>query len=243
MWGDLGFGKMNATIQRRLLINYRVDPEVANAWLPEGLRPQLVDDSAIAGICLIRLAHMAPTWLPGQRGWGAENAAQRIAVERDVADGVERGVFIPLRYSASRVAVALGGRLFPGVHARADITSRESADRIEVTMRHRRTTLVHADVRVADVLAGSVFGSVEHASEFFRCGSLGWSPGRSRGSYDGLRLDTDAWRVEPTEPIDVGVRFFDELPSGTAELDSVLLMRNIPAVWTPSPTLHLRSVG
>ncbi|MDF2434699.1 MAG: hypothetical protein JWP44_4330, partial [Mucilaginibacter sp.] len=41
-------------IERRLLINYRLDPGVAQSLLPDTLRPQLVRGSAVAGICLLR---------------------------------------------------------------------------------------------------------------------------------------------------------------------------------------------
>lgn len=46
---------MSANVERRLLINYRLDPAVAETLLPSGLRPQLVGGSAVTGICLLRL--------------------------------------------------------------------------------------------------------------------------------------------------------------------------------------------
>jgi hypothetical protein len=51
-------------IERRLLVNYRVDPEAVARVLPEPFRPQLVGDVAIAGICLIRLRAMRPARYP-----------------------------------------------------------------------------------------------------------------------------------------------------------------------------------
>ncbi|MGU3294690.1 DUF2071 domain-containing protein [Williamsia sp. M5A3_1d] len=234
-------GRMNSTIERRLLIYYRVDPSVAAQWLPDGFRLQLVDGVAIAGICMIRLARMAPPGVPAVLGWRGENAAQRIAVEWDDNGHTARGVFITRRFSASSLAVAAGGRLFPGAHTKAAITSDETHDRIAISLRTATTPAitVDADVAVATSLTGSVFPTVSDASEFFRAGSTGYSPAHRANRLDGLRLDTDDWRVEPTTPIQVRSTLFDDLPAGAAELDSVLLMRDVRAAWNPvaAPTV------
>ena len=64
------FPSLTAVIERRLLINYALDPSVAADLLPRGLRPQLVNGSAVAGVCLIRLADMRTPWMPRALGWG-----------------------------------------------------------------------------------------------------------------------------------------------------------------------------
>lgn len=224
-------GRMNAVVERRLLVNYRVDPALAATWLPDGLRLHTVNGSAVAGLCLIRLTRMAPPGVPSALGWGAENAAQRIAVEWGTGARTHRGVYISQRYSASRIAVGLGGRLFPGVHRLASITSTESTDRVRVVMRENEVPVMDADVSITDELSGSLFGDIETASEFFRQGSIGWSPGRHEGALDGLALATDHWHVEPTTPNTIHSTFFDGLPAGAAELDSALIMRNVPVTW------------
>lgn len=45
---------IEGTVERRLLVNYRVDPDLAAAVVPPPFRPQLVNGWAVAGICLIR---------------------------------------------------------------------------------------------------------------------------------------------------------------------------------------------
>lgn len=52
--------RLSSTIERRLLVNYRVDPSVAAALLPAPLRPQLVRGQAVAGICLLRIGGVRP---------------------------------------------------------------------------------------------------------------------------------------------------------------------------------------
>jgi len=72
---------LSSVIERRLLVNYRVAPQVAGGLLPAPLRPQLVNGWAVAGICLIRLRWLRPSRVPGWAGLRTENAAHRIAVE------------------------------------------------------------------------------------------------------------------------------------------------------------------
>ncbi|CAM5298763.1 hypothetical protein SCYAM73S_01101 [Streptomyces cyaneofuscatus] len=113
--------RLSSTIERRLLVNYRVDPSVAAALLPAPLRPQLVRGQAVAGICLLRIGGVRPGWAPAATGVTSENAAHRISVEWDGPDGVECGVYIPRRDTASRLNAFAGGRIYPGEHGRADL--------------------------------------------------------------------------------------------------------------------------
>jgi hypothetical protein len=111
---------LQGVIRRRLLLNYRLDPDVARRRLPAPLRPKLHDGYAIAGICLIRLEQIRPRYLPKRIGLHSENAAQRIAVEWTDDEGNAReGVFISRRDTSSLVNHYAGGRLFPGEHRRA----------------------------------------------------------------------------------------------------------------------------
>jgi hypothetical protein len=221
---------MAATIERRLLINYRLDPTVAQRLLPASLRPQLVDGSAVAGICLLRLGAFRPTWVRPQLGWGAENAAHRIAVEWDDANGTHSGVYVPQRHSASWLPVIAGSRVFPGVHhhARFDVT--EGDGRFKVEMQAPGVE-VAVDVAISSTWSSTLFPTVEDASAFFRKGSVGWSPDRA-GNLEGLGLETDSWKVEAGSALRVESSFFNALPAGAAEFDCALLMRNVPIVWS-----------
>ena len=112
---------MRGLIARRLLVNYRVEPQTLEWLLPAPFRPKLVAGFAVAGICLIRLEQMRPEFLPSFVGVASENAAHRIAVEWTDADGsVREGVYIPRRDTSSRLNTLVGGRLFPCMHHHAD---------------------------------------------------------------------------------------------------------------------------
>ncbi|WEO75797.1 DUF2071 domain-containing protein [Cryobacterium sp. SO2] len=223
--------RLAATIERRLLINYRVDPVVAAALLPDGLRPQLVRGAGVAGVCLLRLGALRPAWFAPAIGWGAENAAHRIAVEWDDDAGTHTGVYIPERHTASWLPVIAGGRVFPGVHQHARFTGHETDEHIAVAMTAAGAT-VAADVDLTDDWASELFGTLVDASAFFQNGAVGWSPSRDGRRLEGLRLQTSQWQVTPGRARSVRSSFFDGLPAGSAILDSVLVMRNVPITWS-----------
>jgi uncharacterized protein YqjF (DUF2071 family) len=226
---------MTGVIDRRLLVNYRVDPAAIGPLVPAPLRPLLVDGVAVAGICLLRLAELRPAPLPAAVGLRSENVAHRIAVEWDADDGVRTGVFIPRRDSASAVNVAVGGRLFPGPHGHADFDVDESAGRLRVGFAVRDGgASAEVEATVTPELTGSrLFADLAAASRFFQAGSVGWSSRRHDSRLDGLELRTPAWSIEATRPERVRSWFFEggAVPTAAAELDSVLLMRRVPVTW------------
>jgi hypothetical protein len=223
--------QVECTIERRLLVNYRIDPDVLGSLLPNGVRAQIVRGSAVGGVCFLRLAHLRPRSLPSWSGLRTENVAHRFAVEWDGADGVVAGVYVPRRETDSRLAAWSGGRLFPGVYrlARFEVNEHggdyrigvQSADgRADVAVRARRT----------DQLSGSLFEDIADAVEFFRSAPASLSPNESRSCLEGVRLQCDRWAAEPLEIDEMRSAVFDDLaffPPGTCALDSALVMHDL----------------
>ena len=236
----MGIPRLVGQVERRLLINYRAAPEVVARLLPPRLRAQVIGDWAVVGICMIRLGAMRPAGLPRALGFESENAAHRIAVEWDGPSGVERGVYIPRRDTSSAINVVVGGRVFPGVHHRADFDVDETAESFRVGFRARDgSAQVSVVACVADELGGRLFRDVDDASAFFRAGSIGLSPARAGEGLETLELRTDRWEVEPLSVMGVRSSFFDgpeRFPDGSIEFDCGLLMRDIPVVWS-SPSI------
>jgi hypothetical protein len=221
-------------IQRRILVNYRVNPAVVRALLPEPFRPQLIEGAAIAGICLIRLEGVRPRLMPALLGINSENAAHRIAVEWDEAGGIRQGVYIPRRDSSSRLNQFLGGRFFPGEHGAATFDVQEDGSHYRVQMDSASSHVLIEGHVAAALPAGSVFKTLAAASEFFERGALGYSATSRHGRFDGLTLSTQAWKVEPLQVTRVESSFFEDrehFPAGSAEFDCALLMRNVPHEW------------
>ena len=94
------FPKVHGIIRRRLLVNFRVEPDVIQRHLQQS-RPKLHDGQAIAGICLIRLENIRPKRVPRILGLSSENAAHRIAVVWEDSGEMREGVYIPRRDTSS----------------------------------------------------------------------------------------------------------------------------------------------
>ncbi|HTL29235.1 MAG TPA: DUF2071 domain-containing protein [Tepidisphaeraceae bacterium] len=228
---------IRGVIDRRILVNYRVDPEAIARIVPAPFRPKTIHGYAIGGICLIRLKHLRPKFVPSSFGMTSENAAHRIAVEWDDENGIAReAVFIPRRDSSSRFNSLAGGRIIPGIHHHATFKVREEDNDYSVAlMSDDGETRVSVMGRVADALPStSIFHSLDEASRFFETGSLGYSATEEAARFHGLSLRCETWRVEPLDVRSVESSFFDDLtrfPAGAAAFDCALLMRGIEHEW------------
>jgi len=238
---------LQGTISRRILANYRVDPKVAAAILPSPFRPKLASGYAMAGICLIRLKHIRPAFVPVEAGIGSENAAHRFAVEWDHNGERREGVYIARRDTSSRLNALVGGTLFPGEHNHAafDVHEEENdgVDRLRVAFEsddHQTRVSVHG--RVATSLPrDSIFGSLEEASAFFQTGAVGYSVTSDPNRFDGLELRCKQWKVAPLEVDSIQSTYFDDearFPKGSITFDCALLMRNVDHEWHAREDLH-----
>jgi hypothetical protein len=233
---------IRGVIERRILVNYRVDPLVLAATLPAPFRPKLHQGHGMVGICLIRLRGVRPRLLPSWLGISSENAAHRTAVEWDDGGQVREAVYVRRRDTSSRLNALAGGRLFPGIHSHARFAVRESGSHFDVSLRSDdAVTSLSVVGDVVDRLPdGSVFGSVAEASEFFRAGSLGYSATPDPRRFQGLELRCHRWQVEPLAVSAVRSSYFDDravFPAGSIEFDCALLMRGIEHEWHGKPDL------
>jgi len=233
---------LRATMERRILVNYRVDPDVLARDLPAPFRPALVDGYGMAGICLIRLSGVRPAGVPRAFGLRSENAAHRVAVEWDTPDGPVSGVYVPRRDTSSRVAAVAGGRVFPGWQHLADFTVAERDGHYRVEVRsHDGVVHVVVGAGTAEVpMPGSVFADVEDASRFFRCAPLGFAKTRVDGVFDGVELGTKGWDLQPLQVDEVQSSFFDDrsrFPAGAVQLDSAFVMGGLETSWRPQRQL------
>lgn len=226
---------VKAVMARRILVNFRIEPAAVAELLPHPFRPKLVKGWALGGICLIRLEHTRPAWLPRAFGVSSENAAHRIAVEWTEHGCRREGVFIPRRDTNSLLNRVTGGRLFPGVHHAAEFRCAQSDTGFAVELRSRDgETQVNAVVRLThDWPSGSVFGTLEEASDFFRGGGCGWSPANNC-ALEGVELHTENWTLQALSVERVESSFFNDphrFPPGSIAFDSALLMRGIEHEW------------
>ncbi len=235
---------VRGTIERRMLINFRVEPTAIEKLVPTPFRLKLVRGKAMAGICLIRLRNIRPAFVPMEMGISSENAAHRIAIEWEENGRLHSGVYIPRRDSNSQFNTLLGGRVFPGVHHRADFDVAENEETLRVSLVSRdKQTRVLVEAQPTDQLpSSSIFSSLAEASEFFQKGSLGYSPSYRPNILESLELTSLEWKIEPLEVTRVESSFFSnpaQFPAEAVEFDCALLMRNVEHEWHQHPNLHL----
>lgn len=228
---------IQGVIRRRILVNFRVDPEVMKAQLPSRFTPKIHGKHAIAGICLIRLEAIRPRLIPAFVGISSENAAHRVAVHWETNFGEKKeGVFIPRRDTSSLMNHFAGGRVFPGEHNRATFNVREDGDNIDFQMQSLDGAVsVQVSGRIGGAIpASSYFSTLETASRFFETGSLGYSVTSEAGRLDGIELRTKGWQVEPLQVKKVHSSYFSDVtqfPPGSVEFDCALVMRNLEHEW------------
>lgn len=237
--------RVHGLIRRRLLVNFRIDPDVAQAQLPKRFRPKLHGGYAVGGICLIRLEEIRPKFMPRVLGLSSENAAHRFAVTWADDTGEHEGVYIPRRDSGSLMNHLAGGRLFSGEHHRAEFSVTDAEDAIDIRMRSADGAVsLHVAAAVApDFASGSIFESLQHASDFFEPGSLGYSA-MSNGTLEGTRLHTYDWAVRPLRVDAVESSYFADaarFPRGSVTFDCALLMRNIAHEWESAGAITPRA--
>lgn len=231
---------LQGVIKRRVLVNYRVRPEIARSIVPEPLELDLHGGWAHAGICLIRLEQIRPSCSPVEFGLHSENAAHRYAV-RPRADGPELGgVFVTRRDTDNVLNHLAGGRVFPGLHGRARFKVDDGLDESG----HCRLEIEGEDLGVlVDGHASeawprdSVFADLAEASAFYARGVRGWSPA-SDGGLEALDLCVPDWRCTPFSVDELRSSHFDDLdrfPPGSVEFDHALLMRDIAHSWHAVP--------
>lgn len=238
----LNIPAVRGVMERRILINYRVDPLVLGRLIPAPFRVRRVRCWGVAGICLIRLRQSRPKGLPARLGFTSENAAYRFAVEWEENGVIRSGVYIPIRHTNFWLNALAGGRLFPGAHALSKFDVRESEDLLKLEL---RTRAADQDLKLICRKTNrwpedSVFANEADASEFFRNGGVGYSQTPRPDRFEGVELHPDEWRTDPLSVEHLDSRYFENpklFPAGSIHFDSALLMRDIAHEWRSLPEL------
>lgn len=239
---------VHGTIDRRILLNYRIEPTALQKVLPPQFRPKLYRGHGIGGICMIRFKGLRPRFVPSLFGIDSENAAHRIAVEWERDGRTEEGVFIPRRDTGSLFNKTFGGRVFPGIFNRSRFLSRDTDTSFDLEIvRADGSPQVQFTGRLSNSLpATSLFPSLSEAAGFFALGATGYSATREEGHFHGMELRCLQWTIEALSIERARSAFYDDrsiFPEGTIELDSALVMRNIPHEWHSRPDLYASGDG
>ncbi|MFC4163618.1 DUF2071 domain-containing protein [Epilithonimonas zeae] len=224
---------VHGIIERRMLINYIVEPKFVEKILPKPFKPKLYNGKAIVEICLIRLKNIKPKGFPYFTGINSENGAHRIAVEWDENGEMKEGVYIPRRDTNLRLNSLIGGRIFSGRHYYAKFNVKEENHNYHLDFKSSDNTTIEIDAKlVSEFSSNSIFKSIDNVSDFFEKGSVGYSP--NGNCFEGLKLETYHWEIKPLEVSNVKSSFFDNrniFPEGSIQFDNAVLMENIEHEW------------
>jgi hypothetical protein len=184
-----------ATIRSRLLVNALVDPDEAARRLPAGVRPHATGGGTIVGCCLVDIAGVRPARVPATVGTSLLAAAHRISVEWDDERTTTVGVYVPIRLTPSRTAVALGGRMFPGVHGRASLRLTDNGRRLAWSVDAGGCYSLRVDASAQD---GPPSAPCEPIGGTCLGAELGLSPGHD-GDLEVARMSPSHRKARPVE--------------------------------------------
>lgn len=227
---------LNGIIDRRILINYRINPEVVKSLLPPHIDPLIINGYASGGICLLRLKNIGVKYSPSFLRITSENAAHRFLITYRKGEEIIKGVYIPRRDTDSQLNVLLAGKLFSWPHYPAIFDVEEGNGRYAVNMKSRdgKTELkVNAELDT-DFSSDSMFDSIEHASSCFQSCPIGVSPSTNPKRFKTIHLKTKTWNVKPLQVRSLKSSFFEDkslFPQGNIEFDNALLMEGIEHEW------------
>ncbi len=219
---------LHGVIDRRILINYSIDPDCVKRIIPDTFSVQLVKAKVIGGICLIRLKSMN---LYKGASWGvsSENAAHRFGV---LMDG-KPAVYVQRRDTSSPLMI-LGSFLTPTRPSLSKFSINEGEGHFDIQASGPGASF-HYKGRVGSQFPkASVFTDLQECSDFFRLGQGGYSKTKNKKKWEKASLLTDSWSVKRLETLHIKSSFFDNqnlFPEGSIEFDNALLMENIKHTW------------
>jgi hypothetical protein len=153
-------------------------------------------------------------------------AANRISAEWDGENGEPVvGVYVPERRTDSRLAVALGGRWFPGVHRSADIAFRDAADGFAWSVRG-------GDFSIAVTVRVSEHATADLTTDPIAGTCIAANIGLSRdhnGVLEGARMEPDRRTARAVDVVSLESNFIAGFAN--AELAPAYLMEDVDVAW------------
>lgn len=221
---------MQGVLRRRLLVNAIVDPDEAATRLPPGVQPHVTGQGTVVGCCLLEIEHIRLALLPRGLGRSLRATAHRISAAWVDGDGnTVVGVYVPVRHTDSRLASAIGGRLFPGVHGRAQFAVSGSSN----MLRWQNDPLDPGElgIRVAVSFQGAAqpVASADLVGVTCLGAAVGVSPDH-RGRLEAARMDLSHHDAREVNIEALDSPFIDSFD--TAERSTSHLMSDVDVVWT-----------
>ncbi|HMK11746.1 MAG TPA: hypothetical protein VK461_09205 [Acidimicrobiales bacterium] len=224
---------LQATLERRLLVTYRLDPDAVADLVPGPFWLHMVGGFAVGSITLDHVTALRPRGLPAATGFTSQNAAHRIAVEWEQQGRRAAGTFVLARHTSARRIAAAGDRIFPGQRERADFAVDDRGPNLSVAFRSRDGVVaVDADVAVDDVGASELFSRPDEAWRLSIRGAMTASLRRRGGVLDWIDEHARGGRVRAASIERVTSSLF---PAAVGAPDSAIVARDVTIEWRAVP--------
>jgi len=224
---------VRGVIERRILMNYRIDVGTLDTVLPEPFRGREVGESGkgIGSVCLMRVGNARLRFAPSAFGVSVETATHRISAEREKDGKTENCVYVPRREVSSGFFGAVGESLLPAELNRGDfrVAENDGFCRVHVDCGDEFAGVEVRETERDEIDHDSVFDSVSSAAEFFCEAGMRYSPSGDR--YDSVELCPREWGMKPVKVGEARSSLFERLEG--AELDSAFRMEDIEHEWRP----------
>lgn len=223
-------------LENTVLLNFRTDAEVLRRLLPSPFEPRLVDGYGLVGILLFTMKDLTCETTMGFPSPPSDHVLYRIAVSWKQGGRTFHGMYLLRHEVNTRLPVRQRRRgLFPvaGIPVRWHKGSVSSS--IEWTLKNKAKTKLHMKAKISSSFSGgSVFRSLEEASDFFATERAAIAPRFQKSIFSNTHFLPLQWPVQPlfvqklTTDVD---QLHNLFPQGQIFFDSGLIWPKIPCKW------------
>ncbi len=227
--------RATGVLENTVLLNFRTDAEVLRRLLPSPFEPRLVDGYGLVGILLFTMKDLSCEKTMGFSP-PSDHVLYRIAVSWKKGGRTFHGMYLLRHEVNTRLPVRQRRRgLFPvaGIPVRWHKVSDSGS--IEWTLKNKTNTKLHVKAKISSSFSGgSVFRSLEEASDFFAAERAAIAPRFQKSIFSNTHFLPLTWPVKAlfvqklTTDVDQVENLF---PKGQIFFDSGLIWSKIPCKW------------
>lgn len=223
-------------LENTVLLNFRTDAEVLRRLLPSPFEPRLVDGYGMVGILLFTMKDLTCETTMGFPSPPSDHVLYRIAVSWKQGGRTFHGMYLLRHEVNTRLPVRQRRRgLFPVVGIPVRWHKVSDSGSIEWTLKSKTKTKLHIKAKLSSCFSGgSVFGSLEEASDFFATERAAIAPRFQKSIFSNTHFLPLKWPVQPlfvnhlTTDVDQLQNLF---PAGQIFFDSGLIWPKVPCKW------------
>ncbi|NQZ58950.1 MAG: DUF2071 domain-containing protein [Lentisphaeraceae bacterium] len=226
----MNFSDMRDNIQKQILINYRINPDALNSFLPESLQPYILKKWAHVGICLLSSKSINIEWLPHWIHNNSWNVAHYFIVSKDG----NPACYIPRNDTSSYLNLLTGTRIFAGSTKMAEIEVSDDQHQlnIQVKSKDKKISIDYHGIRCQNLPSSSVFTNLREATEFFNHEKCQYSHKLKSYSSKGPSTTDQDWSVSALSTSTCFSTLFENIfPAGSYEFDHAICMENTRTDW------------